>query len=404
MSSTHEIVILGGNFGGISSAHYLLRHTIPALTAKDPSQKYHVTLISPSTHFFFKIAGPRVLISPTKIPISKVFMPIREHFATYQPSEFSFVEGKAVGVDSHFQTVKISLTDGSTRDLIYSTLIIATGAIADPLWALNDAHTLSEDAYRKVQEALPTAKTVLIAGGGAVGVESAGEIKENWPQIETTIISGDTRLLPRLNPKTSATAEKRLNNMGVFVKHGLKVVSKVKEENGKTRVNLSNGTDRVVDLYIDATGGKPNTNFLPKEWLDERGRVLTHNETLRGTGSNMEGVYAIGDAASYSAGGAIDVKFAVRPLMTSVGTDIAAQIDGSREKKPQGAGKTPKALVQLKFKPMKDTQMVPIGSQGGVFQIFGWRLPSFFVWLIKSRDFMIGHAPEIPLGADWVKA
>ena len=185
----------------------------------------------------------------------------------------------------------------------------------------------------------------------------------------------------------------------------MKVVSSVKEESGRTRVNLSNGTDMVVDVYIDATGGRPNSDFLPKEWLDERGRVLTDGETLRGTGQGMEGVYAIGDVASYSSGGAPDVNFATKPLGTSIGIDIVAQLDSRTEKAQSNktGGKPPKALVQIKYKPLKDTQMVPVGRSGGVFEVFGWRLPSWMVWSLKSRDFMVGWAAKTVSGADFLK-
>ena len=42
----------------------------------------------------------------------------------------------------------------------------------------------------------PSAKP--IAGGGAVGVETAGEIAYNYGGKDMTILSGGTRLLPRL--------------------------------------------------------------------------------------------------------------------------------------------------------------------------------------------------------------
>lgn len=37
-------------------------------------------------------------------------------------------------------------------------------------------------------------------------------------------------------------------------------------------------------------------------------------------------------------------------------------------------------------------QFVPIGSQGGVGVVFGWKVPSFLVKMAKSKDFMIGQA------------
>ncbi|KAI4139005.1 MAG: hypothetical protein LQ340_008031 [Diploschistes diacapsis] len=401
----HEIVILGGSFGGVGAAHYLLRHTIPALTAQDPGQTYHITIVSPSTHLYFKIAGPRVIAAPSKISLEKVFVPIVAEFSTYPPSQFSFVQGKATGVNSQSQTVAVELTEGaSQRSLPYSTLIVATGSLSDPLWTLNDSHTVSRAAFESLHASLPSARTIFIAGGGAAGVETAGEIAENFPHAKTTILSGSSRLLPRLHNKTSATAESKLHKLGVNVMHAAKVLSSTKQANGQTRVELSNGTDQLVDVYIDATGGRPNTGFLPHEWLDERGRVLVDAETLRGTGPNMQGVYAIGDAASYSSAAVMDVSFGMRPMCTSIGIDIRAGLANGEKQGGQPRGRTSKALVQQKYKPFKDTQMVPIGSKGGVMQVMGWRLPSFIVWLVKSRDFMIGEAQNTVKGASFLKA
>lgn len=52
----HNIVILGANFAGTSTAHYLLRHVLPRLDDLDVSSKnhYRITLISPSDHTFWK--------------------------------------------------------------------------------------------------------------------------------------------------------------------------------------------------------------------------------------------------------------------------------------------------------------------------------------------------------------
>ena len=401
-SQTHEIVILGGSFAGIGSAHYLLRHTIPALTALNPKQRYHVTLVSPSTHFFWKICAPRVLISSDMIPFEKAFLPIEEEFSKYDPSQFSFLQAKATGINSGSKTVAVELADGiSQRSIPYGTLIVATGAFSDPLWAVNDAHTVSQDAHRELRLALPHAKSVLVTGGGATGVETAAEVAENFLFTKTTILSGTDRLLSRLKPKASKTAETKLRKLGVNVIHGVKAVSVVKEDNGQKRVNLSNGKEMVVDVYINAVGDKPNTAFLPHEWLDARGRVLVDGETLRGQGSSMENVYALGDVCSASFGSVMDVKNGVRPLCTSIATDIAAQL--ANDEKHQVSGKTPKALIQVKFKPFKDTQMVPIGRRGGIFQLMGWGLPSWVCWLIKSRDFMITKAVTVVNGADYVK-
>lgn len=142
-----------------------------------------------------------------------------------------------------------------------------------------------------------------------------------------------------------------------------------------------------MDVYIDATGGRPNSSFLPAAWLNEHGYVITDPKTLR---APTKGVYAIGDVASYSAGGVIDVIYAMRPLCSSVLIDLSA------------TDQTPPK--QLQYKPMKETQLVPIGPKGGVGSIMGWKIPSLMVWMIKSRTFMVEKVPGTVMGQDYIKA
>lgn len=177
--------------------------------------------------------------------------------------------------------------------------------------------------------------------------------------------------------------------------HGIRV-SSVKEGR-PTELTLSDGTTKVVDVYIDSTGGKPNSSFLPPSWLNERGYVLNDEKTLRLTVPKTEGIYAVGDIASYSTGGILDVNGAIIPLCSSIHVDLASKI--SKEKVTSSTGlmsyfslKNPTQPQQHYVKYMRDTQLVPIGPKGGVGQILGWKIPSLMVWGIKGRTYMIEKA------------
>lgn len=162
---------------------------------------------------------------------------------------------------------------------------------------------------------------------------------------------------------------------------------------GKTTVQLSDQTTQTVDVYIDATGGRPNSAWLPSSWLNERGYVETDRETMRVKAA--KGVYAIGDVASYSLGGVFDVVDAVRPVASSVLVDLS-----------EGGHSGAHGPKQIPFvqKTIKETQIVPIGPKGGVGALFGWRIPSLMVWLVKARTFFIEKAPGAVEGKDFVKA
>ncbi|KAH7361073.1 hypothetical protein BKA65DRAFT_197968 [Rhexocercosporidium sp. MPI-PUGE-AT-0058] len=372
--STHEILILGGHHAGINVAHYLLRHVIPKLANLTPSTSYHVTIITPNVEFYWNIAAPRLIVSETLVPEEKVFLPIAKAFASYDAAQFKFVKGKATALDPEKRSVSIS----NGEKLTYDSLVIATGAYyASPVWQLNESEEHLKSEISALRKSLVAAKTVLIAGGGAIGVETAGEIGAQFPKHDTTILSGNSRLLPRLLPSNSSAAESRLKALGVKTVNDVKLSSTRRNADGTTTVALSDGSSRTVDVFIDATGGKPNSTFLPSAWLNESGRVITDDKTMR---TDKPGIYAIGDVASYSSGSIVDAQSSVAPLGTSIGIDLA-----------KAAGKEG-LFTQKEFKPIKDTQFVPTGPSGGVGQLMGWKLPSLMVWAAKSRTYFVSMA------------
>ncbi|KAL8788968.1 MAG: hypothetical protein Q9213_001377 [Squamulea squamosa] len=391
--AVHNIVVIGASYAGLGTAHYLLRHTIPSLekASSTNSTTYKLTLISATTHFYHKVGAPRFLASPDLIPLSKAFHPIADGFTSYPSSNFELIIGEAHSLNESAKTVEVKDTynpRSPSRTVLYSTLVLATGASSEsPLWSIPGSHQTTISALESTQSALPNSKTVLIAGGGPAGVETAGEIATLFPKIEITLLSGADRLLTRLRPAIGAAAESQLLGMGVKMVHNIRAERAVSDVSGVTEVILSDGSVRVVDVYISATGIRPNTAFLPKSWLTEKNYVITRDSTsLRGP---VDGVYAIGDVAGYSLGGALDIMDAVRPLCSTILNDLSAGKVG----KPQPFKQT-----------VTETQIVPIGPSGGVGSVFGWRVPSFVVWLIKSRDYMIGMVPGVVTGDKFVKA
>lgn len=394
-TDTHEFVILGGHFSGLSVAHYLLRHTIPYLSKLNSSITYHLTIVAPNTHFFWKVGVPRAIVGPDLLPLSDIFAPIADGFKEYAANQYGFVQGTAVGLEPEKKTVKVDLVAGGTRAIGYSTLIVATGTTAPTaLFAVNGSHENSINALKEMHKSLPSAKTILIAGGGPAGTETCGEVASYYTKAKITLLSGGTRLLQRLFPSTSKDAESRLTRLGVEIVHNVRVTATTKKQDGTTELKLDDGSTRTVDVYIDSTGGKLNTSFLPRSWLNQKGQVLMDDKTLRPTAPDTEGVYAVGDVGGYSSGGIIDIKNSIAPLCSTIAIDLAATISSDKSALPK----------QQEFKPWKDTQIVPVGPKGGVGQLFGWRILSIMVWIIKGRTYMVDQVPDFVNGAGFVKA
>lgn len=145
-----------------------------------------------------------------------------------------------------------------------------------------------------------------------------------------------------------------------------------------------------MDVYIDATGPTPNTSWLPTAWLDpSTSRVKTTLTDLR---TPIPHVYAIGDAASYSKLVLFDVVDAVRPLCSSILHDLW----------PDKGGEKPKAVPYKQMQ--KEMQVVPVGQKAGVGVVMGWKVPSWFVWMVKGRTYFVEKAEGFVKGVDYVKA
>jgi NADH dehydrogenase FAD-containing subunit len=409
--AAHQIVIIGASFGGIPAAHGLLKDVLPQLGASG-KQRYKVIMISPSSEFFWKIGAPRAIVNPTALPTEKVLVPIADGFKSYPKDKYEFVQAYVNSIDPATQTVQTSLS----TSIHYDSLVIASGtSFASPLWHLSKGSEPLAAALKDIHERLPRASSVLVVGGGPAGVETAGELGETYGgKKEITIISGGDRLLPRLNNANIGNdAEHRLVKMGVkVINGGLKVASTTVEGN-KTLVKLSNGTEMAVDVYIDATGDKPNNKFVPEAWLNAKGYVKTDPQTLRLDVPEVNNVYGFGSVASYSNGSVLDTKFALKPLLESIRLDLLGQRETSSssitslDPNPPGwiswltswipfFGTAEPGKRKIVYKKLtSDMQFVPVGSKQGVGVVFGYKIPSMMVKMAKSKDFMIGNVPKL---------
>ncbi|KAK3073344.1 hypothetical protein LTS18_014452, partial [Coniosporium uncinatum] len=348
--------------------------------------------------------------------------------------------GSATSMDTAARTVTIAaigaggLGEGKEQTLPYHALIIATGTkTASPMMSLcseTATHETVITALQRFHAQLPSAKSIIIAGGGPAGVETAGELGEQlngiagWfrsrpkeIKVKITLITGDEKLLPALRPALARKAESMLNKVGVDVIYSQRVTSvapegagtlefqekeqEEKNQNGPTptTVTLQDGTQMQADLYVPATGVGANTSFAPKDILTEKGFIETNEKTLRVDAAG-ERVYALGDVGSYTRGGILDIFDAVPICLTNVKKDLLAYAKAAEDERLALKVKGPDRV----YKPnLKETQLVPIGTKWGVGAVFGWRLPSFMIWLIKGRDYMASNAPKLTFGYKWIK-
>jgi apoptosis-inducing factor 2 len=180
---TNTIVILGGSYGGISTAHRILKQT--------KVTPVKVVVVSPNTHFYWNIAGPRALV-PGQIPDDKIFQAIAPGFKQYPADRFEFVAGTAENLDVEAKKVTVAGSTGQTV-LNYDILILATGSSTKEDIPLKGRGTTEEtkEALHVFQQKVKQAKTIYVVGAGATGVEVAGEIAFEYKgQKDVTLVCG----------------------------------------------------------------------------------------------------------------------------------------------------------------------------------------------------------------------
>jgi len=403
--SVHNIVIIGASYGGLPAAHGLLKDVLPQI--KKEGLSYKITMIAPSAYFYWKVGSPRTIVNPSALPIDKVLLPIKDGFKNYSAEQFEFVQAYARHIDPMAKTVETDVA-GSFG---YDSLLICSGTyFSADYWSTSNGADAVRKALEDIHRRLPQAKTVVVAGGGAAGVETAGELGQTYGGKKDIILySGSDQLLNRLtNKAVGKDAEARLTKMGVkVVNGGVRVVEHI-NEGAKDILKLSNGETVEADVYIASTGDKPNSQFVPKEWVNEKGYVRTDGKTLRLNVPGVQNVYCFGSVGSYSDGSIFDTKFAIKPLLETIKLDLQGQRKSRffycihvLEKRsadissPVEPGPRTKNVYN---KIEKDMQFVPLGSTQGVGVVMGFKIPSFMVKMAKSKDFMIGQAPKLVQG------
>ncbi|CAI7665416.1 unnamed protein product [Penicillium bialowiezense] len=385
-SPSKNIVILGGSYG--------------------EKADYQVTLVSISSQILCRPACPRALISDDLLPQDKLFVDIVEQFKQYSTDSFHFVNGKVTDMDHSNRTVSIGLPDQTQTVLPFYALIIATGASTpSPLHGLgNKDETSLRGSWNLFREALSEAKHIVIAGGGPTAIETAGELGEHlngragWfssklenPKVAITVVISGAQILPTLRQSLATKAEKFLAQVGVTVIKNNRVQTVEPPNAGleealvsKATLTLADGTTIQADLYIPATGTKPNTDFVNNSLLKD-GRIETNTSTLRVDKAGPR-IYAIGDVASYA-------RPAVHGILSAVPV-VAANL--KRDLLSAGEDRIFKEDV-------RETQLVPIGQSKGVGAAMGYQLPSWLVWLIKGRDYWLWTTGKLWSGEQWSK-
>lgn len=394
MAEQRNIVVLGASSAGLQTTHYIMKHIFPALKKSKTEAQYHVYLINPSSDWWFRVASPRVAASATRMSSEQILFDIRPGLKQYSSNDITFIEGTATSLSEQNRSVtyRRAGTDGE-ETLNYHALIVATGSRTYHQAFSMSADTASTlESIKVTNEKAQTAKDIVIVGGGPTAVEFAGEVAEHRngkpgffgsvsKKTNIKLITASENLLPALRPAIAKAAEAKLRALGVEVLYKQRVLDTT-ESGGRTTLTLSSGDKLEADLYVPAYGVQPNSAFLPAHLLDDKNYLQTNDKTLRVDAAGPR-VYSIGDVASYSRNSIIDIMNSFPVLFVNLKRDLLAYDATLPNEKPKGKDR-------VYVREDKEMQLVPIGTGGGVGAVMGMKMPSFMVWAIKGRDYMVG--------------
>ncbi|KAK1228414.1 hypothetical protein PQX77_008551 [Marasmius sp. AFHP31] len=359
-----SIVIVGGGVAGINIARPLSKSLDPA--------RYELTVINPRPYSIILPPSLRMVASGKNNLKENILVPYDKLFIN---GNGKFVQGEVVAIDASAR--ELQLKNG--EKVGYDVLVLASGNKWEgPLAFPHEAKEVDAFIDQKRKD-FADAKSVLLVGGGAVGIELSGEIRDVWPDKEITIIHRDKLLLNDAYPtKIRKGIQKQLEarNINVVLENSVPEDLAAGAANG-VPVPTKNGQTFRPDLIIRTWGGRPNTEVV--------GSSLGMNAvTARGHIKVKPTLQLVDHPNIFAAGDIIDWDEQKTSAKASMGhapvvvKNIVSFVNG----------KTPKAEYKGSFEILaltngKDSGLVYLGI------LWGITLGPFFAKLMKSKNLMV---------------
>jgi NADH dehydrogenase len=292
-----RLVIIGAGFAGMYAA--LSSARLRDIQGASP-EKLEIVLVAPEPTL---VVRPRLYEQKPETltaPLLDVLGAI----------DVVYVQGSAETIDTKSRTVEVVTAKGAKKSLSYDRLVVATGSrlfrpnvpgLAEHGFSvdqLDDAIALDRHLHSLADRPAKNGRdTVVVAGGGFTGIETATEMparlrailgKDTKPRI--VIVDRNGAIAPDMGAGPRPVIEDALRKLGVETRLGAGVAAL-----DKSGVTLSDGERIEAETVIWAAGMRaaPLTAQIPAE-RDNFGRLLVDRD-LRVP--SVAGVFATGDAA-----------------------------------------------------------------------------------------------------------
>lgn len=397
-----HVVILGGGFGGLAAARSL------------GGAPVRVTLVDRSNHHLFQPLLYQV--ASALLPAPDIAAPLRNLLSPHENVRVLLAEAQEIDVEERI----VVLDHGET--LAYDFLIVATGLKHD--YFGHDEWERHAPGLKTLYEALEIRNRVLLAfeaaerltdpeqkrafltfvlvGGGATGVELAGQLAEisrnalrrDFRTIDPSsariiLVEGADRIFRDYHPKLSARARKDLESLGVEVRTSTMVT-----DIDGAGVTLADGERIRAHTVLWAAGVRASSmaQYLGAE-LDGMGRVkVTPYCTVPG----RDEVAVLGDLIHFQGKKDGQPLPAVAQVALQSGKLVAKNI------LRRLAGEPPRP-----FEYFDKGIMATIGRnraivESGRFKMTG--ISAWLTWLFIHIAFLVGFRNRVSVMSQWIWA
>jgi len=371
-STLARVVIIGGGFGGLYAARTLA------------GQPVEVTLIDRTNHHLFQPLLYQVataMLSPADIA-----QPIRA--IVKEAQNVRVVMGTVETIDTAAKVVRTH-----SKEYPYDYLIVATGArhsyfgndqweaYAPGLKTLSDALELRRRILNAFEIAETTsdpelqkaALTFVVIGAGPTGVEMAGAISElakrtlaqdfrkiQGQRARVVLLDAAPKVLPMFDDRLAASAVQQLQQLGIEVRVGTKVLGVTPEG-----VQLENELIPArTAIWAAGNTASPLAKQLGE--VDRQGRAVVQKDL------SMAGhpeIFVIGDVANYSHQGGKPLP-GIAPFAMQSGTHAARNVLELIQGRPTKP-----------FHYVDKGSMATIGRNKAVADLKVVKLSGFLAWL-----------------------
>jgi len=188
-------------------------------------------------------------------------------------------------------TVTVTSPDGSTTELVGTSVILAAGSVPRLIPNFERGGPIMTSDEVLDLDYVP--QRVVVIGGGAIGCEFASTFSDLGAEV--TILEGLPKILPGLDSDVANVVVRSFKKKKINIRTGVNVTGHTPNDSGGTVVQFGEGETLEVDAVIVSVGRRPYSDELG---LDGTGVVVSDRgfvEVDEFCRTGEDGVYAVGD-------------------------------------------------------------------------------------------------------------